>query len=412
MAKQLGRSKRLGFSLPKRLLPKRLLPKRLLPRLLIVVTALSALSSLPAKAEALKDWAYDVQTRSLTLSLPDAVTPLVSVIAPNQLLLELPDTQVGTVMSQTVQDGLVERITLEQATPETVWVVMEFVAGTVLSAAQAAVPLAESQSGEQQWQVRPTIAAANRVADQDVSQDIGEEIAPSEDVSAASTSASSLQIPAAEISQLPNFSDLPVLEPSAPLNQPVSVPALDTVTPTALPQPSFEPSSEPVADIPVSESPSEPPSQAAVAEDSLPFPSAAVDGDSALAEPAPIADADSPASASPISTASDPLSDPLALDPPFIDAADPSSDEPTLVEGVPEVPEAIAADPASAIPALDDRIASEPDVLEMTTEPESVTDSQITDNQADSEPLADETIRPSRTSRWPEPIPFGQPLPR
>ncbi|MGB3669948.1 MAG: hypothetical protein WA984_07560, partial [Phormidesmis sp.] len=144
----------------------------------------------------------------------------------------------------------------------------------------------------------------------------------------------------------------------------------------------------------------------------LPFPSAAVDGDSALAEPAPIADADSPASASPISTASDPLSDPLALDPPFIDAADPSSDEPTLVEGVPEVPEAIAADPASAIPALDDRIASEPDVLEMTTEPESVTDSQITDNQADSEPLADETIRPSRTSRWPEPIPFGQPLPR
>ncbi|MEL7331215.1 MAG: hypothetical protein AAFN12_03150, partial [Cyanobacteria bacterium J06560_2] len=203
MAKKSGRSRRLsflaGFSL----------------RAMLAGTAALMATGSEAQAEALKDWQYDEETRSLTVILPDSVTPLVSVIAPDQLLLELPDTQVGDVMGQNVQDGLVENIVLEQATPETVWVVMEFAAGTVLASSQNAVPLAETGSGDQQWQIRPALTAASRRA---ASQSVA--------LATEGASASSLRTSAAEIAQAPDLSDLPVLEPAVPMSDPVSVPPL------------------------------------------------------------------------------------------------------------------------------------------------------------------------------------------
>ncbi len=384
MAKQSRCGRRLGFLLPRLFLSKLFFSKLSLLELFLGIAVLNAVSVFPAKAEALRDLTYDAQTRSLILVLPDTITPTVSVIAPNQLLLELPDTQVGDVMGQTVQDGMVEGITIEQATPETVWVVMEFVPGTVLSNAQAAVPLADTQSGDQQWQVRPALIVASRDANQEASQEASQEatqeasqgsaqeILLADDVAAVSTSASSLQIPASEISQLPDFSELPVLEPSVPLNQPVSVPPLNTASPAILPSP-------------------------------LPAPAA---DSTSLGEP-------------PLETSSQ-AADTETPEPPFVsdigtDAVDTdrgtSSAETALVEAVPDDSETITDDPTSAIPTLD-RIASEPDTSEITTELESITDDQATDNQAAAEPFADETERPSSPSRWPEPIPFGQPLPR
>ncbi|MEL7144295.1 MAG: hypothetical protein AAGL08_19025, partial [Cyanobacteria bacterium J06573_11] len=45
-----------------------------------------------AMAEEITEWGYNEQTQVLTLTLPDDVLPRVSVVAPDQLLLELPDT--------------------------------------------------------------------------------------------------------------------------------------------------------------------------------------------------------------------------------------------------------------------------------------------------------------------------------
>ncbi|MEL6902283.1 MAG: hypothetical protein AAFP07_15135, partial [Cyanobacteria bacterium J06606_4] len=187
-----------------------------------LASAGTMLSPLAAIAAELRDWQYDTQTQILTLTLPVAVTPTVSVVAPDQLLLELPNTQVGDVMGQTVGDGLVDNIVLEQATPETVWMVMEFAAGTVLSASQSATPLAsETDGGEQQWQVRPTLIAVSRQA---ANTSVATVQGDSEAVGPVGASASQLREPAGAIAQAPDFSDLPILEPAMPIDEPVAVP--------------------------------------------------------------------------------------------------------------------------------------------------------------------------------------------
>ncbi len=321
MTKKSGHSGRLSFSLPK---------------LLLTIVALSVVSELvsvlPAAAEELKEWQYDVQTRSLTLVLPSAVTPSVSVTTPSQLLLELPDMHVGSSIGQTVQDGVVESIVVEQATPETVEVVIEFVAGTVLSNAQTAVPLAGAQSGEQQWQIRPALAATSQASQGDNQTDNQVSSQPSE-ADPAIGGASSLQIPVPEIAQATDSLDLPVLEPSVPLNEPVNVPPLNTAIPAAVDSTPTLAEPDPIAANADSQS---------------------ADGQSADGQSADGQENTSLASRN---------SDLLTLDSPSISMTDTDSDEPALVEAV-------------------------------------------------AEPFAEEAIRPSNTNRWPEPIPFGQPLPR
>ena len=47
----------------------------------------------------------------------------------------------------TVGDGIVDSIVLEQMTPETLWMVMEFADGTVLETMQSVVPVGDGGCG-------------------------------------------------------------------------------------------------------------------------------------------------------------------------------------------------------------------------------------------------------------------------
>jgi len=395
MAKKSGRSRRLsflaGFSL----------------RAMLAGTAALMATGSEAQAEALRDWQYDEETRSLTVILPDSVTPLVSVIAPDQLLLELPDTQVGDVMGQNVQDGLVENIVLEQATPETVWVVMEFAAGTVLASSQNAVPLAETGSGDQQWQIRPALTAASRRA---ASQSVA--------LATEGASASSLRTSAAEIAQAPDLSGLPVLEPAVPMSDPVSVPPLSQ--PVSVPP--LEPAlaEESVIEDPVAEEPMLEESVAVEVEEDSPtanetaFDVEVIPAEGTVAvEVEPVDDVQTAAS-------NDGL---LPAEPPFLETVEAAEEmsgpvsEPVFVElevVEPEVAESevgdervaeVDSDTSTEEPiaerSAEDRIASSDTSFTQELEPEAV-----------EEPAPIETIEPSNVSRWPEPIPFGQPLPR
>ncbi|MEO0648667.1 MAG: hypothetical protein AAFZ17_21355, partial [Cyanobacteria bacterium J06650_10] len=238
MAEKLERSKRASF-----------LIQTMMRTMAVGLMALTTIGTTQATAAELTELQYDEQTRSLTLILPESVTPQVSVLAPDQLLLELPDTQVGDLQAQSIQDGLVESIVLEQATPETTWIVMEFAAGTVLSDAQSAVPVGgadnvQSDNGEQAWQVRPALTAASRrVTNDSVTGSVA---------ATPGASASSLRSSINEIAQAPDFSELPVLEPAVPMNEPVSVPPLNR--PVSVPPFEAEPSVVEVEVIPTPES--------------------------------------------------------------------------------------------------------------------------------------------------------------
>lgn len=299
---------------------------------------------LPAMAAELSAWRYDSRSRSLTLTLPGSVTPNISVTAPNQLLVELPDTQIGDVRGRQVNDGFVEQIALEQATPETLWMVVDFVPGTVLSDTQQATPLAASSNTLQLWKVQPTLLASRRVVDAAIA---GAGASPSD----AGASALAVEVPSVggAIAQA-DFPDLPVLEPAVPLSQPVSVPPIDASAPVQVPERST------AVSVPELESPI----QADAAPVQVPV---VVDRDAIEALP--------PVAAAPATPA----------EPPFIGGIDIE-----VVETVPLQPSASVA-----------------------VEPRANIEAAVTEQSEFSVPTG--RVNATNNSRWPEPIPFGQPLP-
>lgn len=354
------------------------------------VASTIAVGAVPAIAAELAEWGYDPQTRSLTLVLPESAIPAVSVITPTQLSVELPDTQLGAVAALTVEDGLVESIVLEQTTADTVRMVVEFAPGTVLASSQSATPVAVSASvppGSQRWQVQPDILASSPLDD-------------SAQFGAAGT-ADALSSSAAALAQTPDFSDLPVLESAMPADELVSVPPLEAAPPPpieaarpAISLPSIAPTAEEMpaleTDPVAAEMPTEPP----------------FIGEVGLVAPPPDLSIDQP------------VMDDL-LDEEMTAAADETVAEPEeVIEAVLPAPteEIIEAAP----PALPEETA-EPEVSVEVAEAAAIAPpiptSVETETTADSPAAAPivnvptEAIRPANVSRWPEPIPFGQPLP-
>jgi hypothetical protein len=400
-----------------------------------IAAAVMAVPALPAQADELADWNYDLETRSLTLSLPQNVVPAISVVAPDRLLLELPNTQVGETTGQTVDDGLVESITLEQTTPDTVWMIVEFAPGTVLADSQSASPSAAdaSQPSLQQWQVRPALLASSRSADPVAMAEPAADAAEPTAEPSAEPSAESLRPPAVDLAQAPDFSDLPVLEPAMPINEPVSVPPLDSVEPV---QVEADETSQPLAE------------SAPVAE---------ADIEAAPIE-VPVINASEPdepdldASEQPVaSSGEDSEEAALPVEPPFLGeigrteaAPDLPSEPPVAVtdletdleEALPAIEPVIEADAAEAEPiavadpqigsdsteaSVSDADRAESDVVETTASQEiaelpsepAVVEEAIAPEPPSADIPADipAEITPANVNRWPDPIPFGQPLP-
>ncbi len=344
-----------------------------------------------AIASELPSWNYDEQTRSLTLTLPTSVIPTISVTAPNQMLVELPDTQIGDVAGQNIGDGLVESIVLEQTTPDKVWMVVEFVPGTVLETEQSAVQLEGSTANDplatdaslQQWQVRPALIAGGRPTNGSVNAAIESDVVAAP--SALSPDAASLQessvasFPGRDdaISQTPSFPDLPILEPAMPINAPVSVPPID-----ARPVPA-----QPTQSVPV---------QAAPMQIDVPV--------VAAPEPTEVerSVADIPASE-------------LPLEPPFIGERDEEIDIPVVDEPAPDEPAVIASPLAAPLsPQVTSEDESE-DIADDGFDVELATaasaDTVIPETLIPEINIPVENANTPPTNRWPEPIPFGQPLP-
>ena len=334
-------------------------------------------SILPALAEELSAWNYDTETRSLNITLPVTTTPTLSVVADDQLLVELPNTQVGKAIGQTVFDGVVESIVLEQATPEIVWMVVDFAPGTVLARTQSATSIVSSsvsESGMRQWQVRPELMATRRVSDAIAAL-------PSE----ASTGAAALRNePTTSAQNTPaDFPDLPILEPAIPIDGPVIVPPITARAP------------EPIQPAPLPPAIRQPPKPAPVSVPAI-VEAEAVENEPVVAILEPEIPAVPSIEAAPIVKA------PLVADP-------------SVEVEMPEAPvfetplEAVATEETVVVevvgtPALSPPVAlnAAPAIAEANNEP------PVVISEID---LSDNRSSQTTNSRWPEPIPFGQPLP-
>ncbi len=218
------------------------------------VGVMSLMRIMPVFAAELSQWGYDSQTRSLTLVLSATVTPTISVLSNNQLLIELPDTQVGNVLAQQVNDGMVDSIVVKQASPDTVWMVVAFLPGVVLANSQALTPIgAADASGPnfQQWQLSPALlsrSSASTAANTQVNTQ-----------ATSSTDSRQTETPAAtrELAQLPDFPDLPVLASANPIEAPVTVPSPVNLLPASLPSATQPSVNQPLSNQPLSNQPYE-----------------------------------------------------------------------------------------------------------------------------------------------------------
>ncbi len=355
-----------------------------------------AVSVMPALAEELSDWNYDTETRSLNITLPATTKPTISVTADDQLLVELPNTQVGRAIGQTVFDGVVESIVLEQATPETVWIVVDFTPGTILASAQSATSIVSSETdsnGMRQWQVRPELMATRRVSDAIAT--LSPEQSTAADAAALRPELPDLSIPQATFNA--DFPELPILEPAVPINEPITVPPI-TARAAAPVQPasllpievSLPPAPTPAIVVPTiteadaveNETVSEP--VVAVLKPEVPFvlPLPPEEPEEAFVETFEVEEVEETA----IEAAS------VATEEIESDAIEVEVVAPIEVEVVAPVVYAPAV--ALSAPTIPEKVSNEPPAIV-------IPEIDLSANEASQ----------SINSRWPEPIPFGQPLP-
>ena len=346
-------------------------------------------SVMPALAEELSDWSYDTETRSLNITLPATTKPILSVTADDQLRVELPNTQVGRAIGQTVFDGVVESIVLEQATPETVWMVVDFAPGTILASAQSATSIVSSSSdsnGMRQWQVRPELMATRRVAGAIAS--LSTEPSTSADAAALRTEPSV----STQAAQVADFPDLPILEPAIPIDAPIVVPPItarapEPIQPAPLPPVAIRQPSEPT---PVS-------IPAAIEAD-------AVEDEAVIAILKPELPVVTPIDGTPLAEIETPEAETVEaeiVETPTVEEA--AVEEAVIEEAV--IEEAVAVVEVVAAPTITSPVAlgTTPPPTESQNEPPSVVIPEID--------LSDNSSARTINSRWPEPIPFGQPLP-
>ena len=126
----------------------------------IAMVALEA-GSIPAPAAVLSEWRYDPAANQLEVRLQAQTTPQYFVLAqPPRIVLDLPNTLVGKVVTQQNYSGAVRKVRVSQFQPDVTRIVLELSPEVVLAIGQMQLQRAPSGKGDR-WLLRPGISAQN-----------------------------------------------------------------------------------------------------------------------------------------------------------------------------------------------------------------------------------------------------------
>ncbi|MER3432038.1 MAG: hypothetical protein C4288_01055 [Leptolyngbya sp. ERB_1_1] len=219
-----------------------------------MTAAIALLISTPATAAPLENWRFDPVTNQLEVTVPAGITPRYSLLAqPTRIVLDLPNTQIGTVKSRGTYSGAVREIRVSQLQPNVARIVLELAPNVVLSNPQA--QLQQIKGSEQtrdrltnaRWTLRPVLAASAPSAN---TQAVFNALRPIQTAPAQTASAPIAQAPTSA-----NDFDLPPAPPTINSAPSVSTPDLPPASSTPLPtapavMPPLQPSVTPTAPLP------------------------------------------------------------------------------------------------------------------------------------------------------------------
>ncbi len=129
-----------------------------------LVSGTIALFPLTAQAASLTQWHYDPTTNRLEVTVDQGTTPRYFLMAqPARIVLDLPDTAVGTVKSQATYSGAIRQIRVSQFQPGLTRIVMELSPDVELAPGQVKLEKANHSTETSRWVLHPLIAQASPI---------------------------------------------------------------------------------------------------------------------------------------------------------------------------------------------------------------------------------------------------------
>lgn len=199
-----------------------------------LTAAIALLVGTPAIAAPLENWRFDPNTNQLEVTVPAGITPRYSLLAqPTRIVLDLPETQIGTVDPRGTYSGAVREVRVSQFQPNVARIVLELAPNIVLSNPQAQLQQvkdsAQTRSASQnvRWTLRPVFVASAPSAK---TQAVFNDLRP---IQTAPTPPASM--PAVPIAQTPNDFGLPPAPPTIDTVPSVMAPDLPPAQSSPLP---------------------------------------------------------------------------------------------------------------------------------------------------------------------------------
>jgi hypothetical protein len=220
-----------------------------LPMKLSVGMAAIALLTTSAQAATLTDWKFDPATRQLQVSIPEGTVPHYFLLAqPARIVLDLPNTQMGSVPSQQTYSGAVSQIRVGQFQDGLTRIVIELAPDAVLAPGQVELqPVGSDQgnSSDSRWILQPLFA--DRPVDRSAiaaQPDTAQPDTVQPDTAQPNITVPDITAPASGLPSESASSGLPALEPgaiviptapaAAAVPAPAAVPVLENPTPLSV----------------------------------------------------------------------------------------------------------------------------------------------------------------------------------
>ncbi|HEY9877156.1 MAG TPA: AMIN domain-containing protein, partial [Leptolyngbyaceae cyanobacterium] len=121
------------------------------------MVALIVLASSTAQAAVLSSWSFEPNSQQLSITLPKGVVPRFLVFAePTRIVLEVPSTQMGPMVTKQSYFGAVQAVEVTQHDADTVHISLILAPGTVIDRRHADL-LATDAGGQTQWTLTPLV---------------------------------------------------------------------------------------------------------------------------------------------------------------------------------------------------------------------------------------------------------------
>ncbi|MBD1829581.1 AMIN domain-containing protein [Microcoleus vaginatus GB1-A2] len=121
---------------------------------LVVTVAAVPAAQQPANASTVTSWQFDPATNQLEITLPEGTTPKYSLLNPNQIAVDLPNTEIGVDATQLYPQGRVRSVGVSQVQPGTARILVNLAPGEAFNAGQVQF---QRIGVENRWVLRPSI---------------------------------------------------------------------------------------------------------------------------------------------------------------------------------------------------------------------------------------------------------------